>query len=212
MHVHELNPKKTLVTLVAFAILILVGFFTMRKPLLEYNLDMSQSIEMLNDPTVYFSPEQLTEIVNNPNDNVVLIDLRNNFVFGQGHIPGAENISAYQLTQKENIERLEEFKKQNITVVFYGDDQLQANGPWMVFRQLGFDNIKVLLGGYSYYKEAIANANDTLSGQGYIMEIPKFNYAEIFKNVKPDSQQEQSQKSEIKIVRRKKTKVVSGGC
>lgn len=212
MHVHELNPKKTLVTIIIFSILILVGFLTMHKPLLNYNLDMKQSIEMLKDSTGYFYPEQLTEVLNNSEKNVVLIDLRNNFDFGQGHIPGAENISAFELTKKDNIERLDNFKKQNITVVFYGDDQLQANGPWMLFRQLGFDNIKILLGGYDYYKEMISVALDTLNSNNYIKELPRYDYAQIVNEGKSDSVARSRTKPVVKVVRRKKPTVASGGC
>ena len=75
------------------------------------------------------------------------------FKYGRGHIPGAENISSIDLLKEENIERFEQLKKDGMTVVVYADNQLDANGPWMVLRQLGYDNVKILLGGYNYYKE-----------------------------------------------------------
>jgi rhodanese-related sulfurtransferase len=212
MHVHELNPRRTLITLIAFVILLIVGFLTMHRPELTYKLDMNQSVHMLNDTNGYFYPSQLEQIIGKKVNDVVLIDLRDNFTYGQGHIPGSENISAYDLTLKKNIKRLEGFKKQNITVVFYGNNQLQANGPWMLFRQLGFDNVKVLLGGYSYYKESIAVTSDTISRKNYILEVPRYDYAEIFSNVNTGGSQPKAEKSVINIVRKKKTSVASGGC
>ena len=164
-HVHELNPWRTLIVMSVFVVIIIIGFITIPKPLLTYKLDMKQSISELNNKDALFSPEQLNEFISGNLKNVVLFDIRDNFVFGQGHIPGAENISANNLTQEESIDRLEELKKQNYTVVLYGEDQLQANGPWMLFRQVGFDNIKILQGGYQYYvehKENLAeNADET---------------------------------------------------
>lgn len=212
MHVHELNPKRTLITLLAFAILLLVGFLTMHKPLLNYNLDMNQSLQLVKDSSAYFYPSQLAGADGKMDKNIVLIDLRNNFVFGQGHIPGAENISAYDLTLEDNIKRLQGFKDENVTVVFYADNQLQANGPWMLFRQLGFDNVKILLGGFNYYKEMNNGISDSLNKRSYLKEVPKYDYAQLVNAGKSDSIVQKETKTEVKIVRRTKTKAVSGGC
>lgn len=212
MHVHELNPKRTMITLVAFAILILVGFLTMNKPLLNYSLNMNQSLQMLEDSSAYFYPSQLSDTNGKPDKDIVLIDMRNNFVFGQGHIPGAENISAYDLTREENIKRLQGFKKENVTVVFYGDSQLQANGPWMLFRQLGFDNIKILLGGYDYVKKMNSGVLDSISSNSFIKEVPRYDYAQIMNAGKSDSIAKSETKPVVEVVRKKKEKVASGGC
>jgi rhodanese-related sulfurtransferase len=211
MHIHELNPKRTMITLVAFAILLLVGFLTMNKPLLNYSLNMNQSLQMLEDSNAYFYPSQLADTDGQLDKEILLIDLRNNFEFGQGHIPGSENISAYDLTLKENIKRLQDFKKENITVVFYGDSQLQANGPWMLFRQLGFDNIKILLGGYEYYKSKNIGDLDSLN-KNFQKEVPRYNYAQIVNAGQSDSIAKSETKSVVKVVQRKKEKVASGGC
>ena len=150
MEINESNPWKTLIALSVFILILIVGFFTMRTPLLTYKLDMKQSIKEMKNSDAYFYPWQLNGVLSKETNNVVIFDIRNSFVYGQGHIPGAENLSAQELTKEESIERLENLKDQKFTVVLYGEDQLQANGPWMLFRQVGFDNVKVLLGGYQY--------------------------------------------------------------
>ena len=109
-------------------------------------LDVQQSLQEANNDDAFFYPWQLEDFLNNKNQNIVLFDIRDNFTFGQGHIPGAENMSAHDLTLEENIDRLKDMKEKGITVVLYGDDQLQVNGPWMLFRQVGFDNIKNITG------------------------------------------------------------------
>ncbi len=111
MHVHELNPKKTLVVLLLFVVVIIIGFLTMRKPLLTYHKDMKQSLRILKDTSGVFYPWQLADVINNKNKDVVLIDIRDKFAYSRGHIPGAKSISAFGLTNKENVERLKEYKK-----------------------------------------------------------------------------------------------------
>jgi 3-mercaptopyruvate sulfurtransferase SseA len=212
MHVHELNPKKTLIVLVAFVILLSIGFLTMKKPVLKYQLDMKQSLKMLHDSNAYFHPAQLTGILDKTEKDVVLIDLRNNLEYSRGAIPGAENISAMALLDEDNIRRLKKYKEDGINVVIYGNDQLSANGPWMVFQQLGFDNVSVLLGGYNYYSKWKNNLSESGSDKSYLKGIAKYNFKEVAKSSAPVNEDDQNKAKPVIIQRRKKTSVVSGGC
>ena len=212
MHVHDLNPKNTIIAILVFVIIILVGFFTMRKPMMTYQLDIKQSLKMLSNKDACFYPWQLVDVLNKKNKNVVLIDIRNKFVYGQGHIPGSENISAYDLTKEENIERLENFKKEGLTVVLYGDDQLQANAPWMLFRQVGFDNVKVLLGGYNYYKSHKDNLAKTKNDKSYLKGIARYDFAKVASSKNTATVSTQKVKKPVIIRRKKKAAVASGGC
>lgn len=213
MHVHDLNPKKTLVTMIAFVVLIVVGFFTMQKPLLSYTLDMKQSLEAVNDKSADFSPSELDAFLTEPTHNIVLIDIRDRFSFGQGHIPGAKNISAYDLSQEQNIDLLNDYKSKGITVVLYGNDQLQANGPWMLFRQVGFDNVKILLGGYSHYLAQLYSQKDSTGKTNYEKEVALYDYAKVAQNVSNDSDESSTvTKKPAVVLRKKKAKRASGGC
>ncbi len=212
MHVHELNPKKTLVVLLIFVAVLIIGFVTMRKPLLTYHKDMKQSLRMLKETNVCFYPYQLADVINKKNKDVVLIDIRNKFTFSLGHIPGAENISAYDLTNKENVDRLKAFQKNGITVVLYGKDQLQANGPWMWFRQVGFDNVKILLGGYDYYKAHKDNLAQTKEDSSYLKGIAQYDYAKVASSKTDIAGSSQKVKKHVVIRRKRKVVVASGGC
>uniref|UniRef100_UPI003217A055 rhodanese-like domain-containing protein n=1 Tax=uncultured Draconibacterium sp. TaxID=1573823 RepID=UPI003217A055 len=212
MHIHELNPWRTLIALSVFVILLVVGFLTTRKPLMSYELNMAQSVEEVTQSEAYFFPWELEGVITKETKDVVLFDIRDNFTFGQGHIPGAENISANNLSSEENIARLEELKKMNVTVVLYGSDELHANGPWMLFRQVGFDNVKLLLGGYKYYFEHKDDLAATIDDDGYYIGFPRHNYAEMAapKNGKVGGTS--TEKQEVQVQRRKKTVVAAGGC
>jgi len=214
MHVHELNPKKTLVVLLIFVAVIIIGFLTMRKPLLTYHKDIKQSIRMLKDKSAFFYPYQLADVISKKDKNVVLIDIRDKFAFSRGHIPGAESISAYGLTNDKNIARLKTFEENGITVVLYGKNQLQANGPWMLFREVGFDNVKILLGGYDYYLAHRNNLAATKTDSSYIKGIPRYDFAKMAKASVTSSGKDQ--KSNVRkpliIRRKKKVAVAAGGC
>ena len=212
MHVHELNPWRTLIALSAFVIILIIGFITMRKPLLTYDLDIKHSVKELNNQGAYFYPWQLDSLLQKEIQNVVLFDIRDNFTFGQGHIPGAENLSAYDLTQEGSINRLEDLKNKNITVVLYGDDQLQANGPWMLFRQVGFDNVKVLVGGYQYYTQHKNNLAAGKTDSTLQKGIPRYDFAAMAAPKDGSALSTTVTKKPVEIRRRTKTATAAGGC
>ena len=213
MHVHDLNPWRTMIALSLFVVLLIVGFLTMYHPFITFDKDMKQSLNDLKQIDALYYPWQLESFINKQEQNVVLFDIRDKFVYGQGNIPGSENISAHDLTLNESIERLEELKNKNITVVIYGENQLEANGPWMLFRQVGFDNVKILLGGYQYYvqhkENLVASKNDTTLLKGY----PKYDFAGIISEMGGVAMNEQSDtKKPVVVTRKIKTKAAAGGC
>lgn len=212
MHIHELNPWRTLIALSAFVFILIIGFVFRTKPILTYDKSISESVSALKDSEAYFNPWELEDVIANKSGNVVLFDIRDNFIFGQGHIPGAENMSANDLTSEENIDRLKELKEQGLTVVLYGEDELQANGPWMLFRQVGFDNIKLLKGGYSYYKEHQGNLSAAKSDDSYQKGNARFDYAEMAAPKDGAALASDTENKPVQVQRRQKSNVAAGGC
>ncbi|MEN8115945.1 MAG: rhodanese-like domain-containing protein [Bacteroidota bacterium] len=212
MHIHELNPWRTLIALSVFIIVLIIGFLTMPKPLMTYEKNMDETLTELMETEAYFYPWELEDIINDKPDSILLFDIRDNFVFGQGHIPGAENMSASNLTKEENIERLEELKEMGVTVVLYGEDELQANGPWMLFRQVGFDNVKILLGGYQYYNENKDDLWATMDDDVYYKGIQRYDYADLAAPKEGSALDADSDKKPVEVRRRQKTTVAAGGC
>jgi rhodanese-related sulfurtransferase len=211
-HLNKLNPWTTLITLSIFIVILIIGFFTMNRPLINYNLGVEQSIEEFKQNDVYFYPWQLDSFINKQNQKIALFDIRDNFVYGQGNIPGSENVSAHNLTLAENIERLENLNKQGVTVVLYGKDQLQANGPLMLFRQVGFNNVKVLVGGYDYFIHHKDNLAASKTDSTLIKEIPRYNFAEIASQTGGGEVSIQSNTKKPVVIRKKEKSAASGGC
>ena len=212
MHIHDLNPWRTLIALSAFVLILLIGFLTRPKPILSYEKNIGESVSALAESEAYFYPWELEEVIANKPDSILLFDIRDNFVYGQGHIPGAENMSASNLTKKENIERLKELKEKGVMIVLYGQDELQANGPWMLFRQVGFENIKLLLGGYSYYKEHADNLYSTIDDDAYLKGFARFDYAEMAAPKDGAAFAIDSENKPVQVQRRQKSNVAAGGC
>ena len=212
MHVHDLNPKKTLITVVIFILILIAGFLTLHRPRFTYQLSINQTAQLLKDKTTCFYPYQLPAVINKTNPKVVLIDIRNKFVFSRGHIPGAKNISAYDLTKENNVKYLRSLADKGIDVVLYGKDQLQANGSFMWFRQVGFSNVKFLLGGYDYYKAHEHSLAQTKEDNSYLKGMARFDYTKVASSKAMTVASTHKAKKPVVIRRRKKTAVAAGGC
>lgn len=211
-HVHETNPKRTFITVIIFIAVIVVGLLTIRSPKLKYALTPDQTVELVTLEEQVMYPYELEDIFSGAIDTVILIDIRDKFEFGRGHIQGAENISAITLLNQDNMKRLEQLKDDNMTVVIYGNTQLEANGPWMVFRQLGFDNVRILLGGYDFYKDWSEMLGDTYYEDSYMLGAPRFDYTEVAASVNVSAPDQNENKKPVKVTRKKKSNVAEGGC
>jgi rhodanese-related sulfurtransferase len=193
--------------MVIFVIVIIAGLLTITQPRLKYALSPEQTISLVVSDNNGVTPEKLENALTGSTENIELIDIRNHYEFARGHIPGAKNISAVELLEKDNIKWLKQLQEDRFVVTIYGEDQMQANGPWMVLRQLGFDNVNVLLGGYQYYM-----AYKTQKSQSYSPDKAEFNYAEVAKISSVGGEANKPAKKTTIVRRKKKGAAVAGGC
>jgi rhodanese-related sulfurtransferase len=122
------------------------------KPQINYRLSPQEVFKTLSDKSNQVSPLAVYDQVKKGNKSQVLVDVRNSDEFAKGHIEGAVNIPVLELLQKRSLSFFKELNGSKQVAILYGEDQLQANGPWMLLKQIGFENIKVLEGGYAFYK------------------------------------------------------------
>jgi rhodanese-related sulfurtransferase len=133
-------------------LVIIIILLSLRTPSVAYKVNPEKVAAMLTDSGNQVSPLSLYQELTNKKSNPIVIDVRSSDEFAKGHIENAVNIPVRELLQNRSLSFFKELKKSNTTSILYGEDQLQANGPWMLLKQVGFDNIKVLQGGYTFYK------------------------------------------------------------
>lgn len=212
MHVHELNPKRTVITMVIFVVVIVAGLLTVTNPRLKYSIEPPQAITIATDFSGGVNAKEIDNLLSASTSPTILIDIRNHYEFARGHIASAINISAVELLNKKNIKWLNELKDDQATVIIYGESHLQANGPWMVLQQLGFDNVTFLKGGYNNYlsfKNAKSNNNEFAT---YEADKAKYNFAEVAKETVGVDVTNTSKKKHTVVKRKKKGKATAGGC
>ena len=203
------RTRRITIGVVVFIAVVIIGFLTIKKPLHVYQYtpaEMAEELYMVYQVT----PEEAMELMFD-STAAVFIDVRSIYDFEKGHLENAINIPVANLLDKEFKNRFDQWFEDSTLVVLYGNDELQANAPWMLMYQLGYTNTRTLMGGSGYidklYEDALAE-NET-----FMVEDPAFDFAAIIKAGSANSSGGvvAASKKEV-VVRKKKKKAAEGGC
>lgn len=210
------HPNRSFIAFVfTFILVIVIGLLTINRPELQYDVSSVETIEILFNNEDEIFPEDLAGIVEWGDSSYVIIDLRNPYQYINGHIAGAKNIPLNSMLDKDNLKLFDSYASDSLTVVLYGQDQLEANGPWMILKQMGYDNFKVLLGGYHYFTTGPLDLYDMPEIPAYLVEEPAYDFYGIMEtlgSVSIEDMQESSAQQVVIPTRKKKESVVEGGC
>ncbi len=204
------RTRRITIGVFAFIAVIIIGLATLKKPKDIYQFSPQEMNEELL--LVYqVTPEEALNLVKDT-ANYVFVDVRSIYDFEKGSIKNAVNIPIPMLLDDDNKELFKQWKKDSVTVVFYGNDQLQANAPWMLMYQLGYTNTRVLLGGKSYLDKQIAGL--LTENSTFEMENPAVDFKAILAKGRNGSESTSTTVAPKKkvVVRKKKKKAAEGGC
>jgi len=210
------HPNRSFVAFVIiFVLVIVIGLLTLNKPDLKYELTIDETIEhlMANEDEMF--PEDLVGIIEMEEAGYKIVDLRNPYEYMKGHISGAVNIPSNSILDKDMLKKFSKFASDSLTVIMYGQTQLDANGPWMILKQMGFHNIKVLLGGYHYFTTGPLDFYDMPEVPDYLVEEPAFDFYGVMDAMGTVSYEQEEAGNQPQVViptRKKKESIIEGGC
>ena len=149
-----MKNTKTIVIIGALLIVLVVGgAFIFTNIGLEYKLSSQKMLDELQTYQDAVRPEFVVDIINSKDTiSTQFIDLRSPEEFVKGHIPLAINIPSHNILLNQNLKFLKSTKS---TFILYHNNHSLACGPWMILKQLGLKNVKVLMGGYQIVKNNI---------------------------------------------------------
>ena len=167
----ELNKTNRLtITVIIFVLVIITGLITFRRPDVKYKLSPTESLALLNNPAVVITPEQAVAFLKDSAGKTLFIDVRNSIAFERGHVKNAINIPVRELFAKKSKATFRDIEKAGQTAILYGETQQQANGPWLMLRQTGFNNVLLFTG--SIAQLDIANSDSLTRLLPQLSEIP----------------------------------------
>lgn len=212
----ELNrtDRLTIASLLVVAILV-IGFITLKRPDIEFTRSIEQSIPLIQTGQDIIYPEDVAGIAETNDVAYFIIDLRSPEDFHKSHIGNAQNIPVQDLLDEENLRLIKELEKDSIIIILYGHDQLQANGAWMLLKQMAFDNIRVMPGGFDYYSTSSLDLYNLPAIPEYMVEEPKYDFFGVLDSLSVDQPAVNaniSASESIKVIKRGKKSQAEGGC
>ncbi len=143
------KTNRLTIAVIAFALVIIIGLITYKRPDVKYMLSPAESIALLKDTTLVVTPLKAAALLADSAGKTVFIDVRNSMAFKKGHVKNAVNIPVRDLYSKKSKSMLRELGKSGQNAILYGETQQQASGPWFMLRQTGFANVLLFSGSYA---------------------------------------------------------------
>lgn len=153
-----------LVIMIILIVIIIVSY----RPVVNYKLSKEQMISLLKDRSQYVLATELDSLIGQNSGKMIIVDVRTYEEFNKGHIKDAINIPVLNLLDKKVLSFFKDINDSGQEIIICGSDQQHANGPWLLLKQVGVQNVKVLQGGYQFYRYSSMNdslaINEQLSG------------------------------------------------
>jgi len=207
------NTKRLSVGIIGIIPIILIGILSLNKPSVYFQESEDQVISTIEEMSHEVFPDEALDFALNNESGYLFIDVRNEYQFLQNHLDNAINIPMNQLLDKDPLKIYEQAQKDSLYMVFYGQDQIQANGAWMLAYQLGYTNSKMMLGGFDLIADPDFNP-DLI--EAYLIEEPRFDFYMIMEEAR--DQMENPELMEVKPtmqiipVQRVENEIDEGGC
>ena len=209
-HEHKVISNKLPIGGLIFALIIILGVVFVKEPSKKYRItteDMLTEVQTYKDVV---DPEKVMAVLYGDDNLYQFIDLRNSHDFIKGHLENAINIPIHKILDDEYEKILNQ--DEHINILYYSD-HCGACGPWMILKQLGYKNNKILLGGYDYVNDFILKEYTPMTGD-FKNEKPKYDFAKIVSETAGAGSGTTSAKSSKKapIKKKKKKAGADGGC
>ena len=140
-----LKNNTTWLGLLGLAVLIVILAFIFKPKAPEYQISASQSLKLINDPSLQVNVKDIA--------GKQIIDIRSAELFAQGHPKNAINIPLRNLLNEESTALFDKLLKNRTETIICGTDELQATAPCLLLHELGYQNLKILKGGFTSTNE-----------------------------------------------------------
>ena len=147
--------KKNIIALLALIIVvIIVAAVVIRNAgQVEYNGNLNNALVQLSNDKGEIAPAALKQMLHDKSKTVVPVDIRSEIEYSRGTVEGAVNIPAYDLLGKRSLKFFTRLSRENGIAVLFSTTQSDANGAYMLLKQVGIENVSILQGGFELYSK-----------------------------------------------------------
>mgnify|MGYP001378756935 CR=1 FL=1 len=207
------RTKRLSVSIIGYLAIVLIGLLSFTTPSIQFNVDERQILAEIEEMNHEIFPDEALEYVIEQNPDYLLVDIRDEYRYLQNHLEGAINIPMNYLLDEENIKILDQATSDSLQILFYGENQIQANAAWMLSYQIGYTNTKVMMGGFDLVNDPNFDPDKIAA---YLIEEPKFDFYMMMEEAKDQMENPDQVVDEPAIqiipVKRVENDIDEGGC
>ncbi len=169
------NLKKLSIIAISLVVIIFTGFLFMEEPVKKYKISSEETLEVSIERADLVSPEKFMHIYYTKDSLYRFVDLRHENEFVKNSLPDAINIPVNKLLSEKYENIVNQDKKINI---FYSSKEFVAFNAYMILKQIGYKNNRILQGDYEYIKKNIIDNYAPMNGY-YKDEKARYDFAKI---------------------------------
>lgn len=173
-------------------------------------IDPDVLLQEIIQPTRYITTDQVAKMIIQGDPSLMLVDVRAANNYQEYTLPGAINIPLNELMAEGNLSYL---GVPGTKVVFFSNDDIQADQMWVLTKRLGFGSTYVLKGGINCWMQTIIDPqrpDETAAAAEF--ENYSFRKGAQMYFTGAASEDQGGNKVEIQVQRRQKSNVAAGGC
>lgn len=209
---HQKISNKLPIIGISAIVIIVLGLIFMSSTKYHYKISNEEMLDDVLSRQDLIRPDKFIDIYYNNDTLYRFIDLRSSPEYLEGHLKNAVHIPIHKILADEYNDILNQDEKINI---LYYSDHCGACGPWMILKQLGYKNNKILIGGYDYVKPFIIDNYSPMTGN-FSAEKAKYDFVKVINETsgagQDDSELEKEIPSKTIIIKKGNNTEEEGGC
>jgi len=206
--------NRNYIFLTLLMLLLAVGtFFINKNEKFKNQVKPEALLQVITQPSRYVTTDQVAKRIIEKDPSLELIDVRLPDAYAKFTLPDAINVPLKDILTNEGQDNL---GIEDMSVVFFSNDDIMADQAWVIATRLGYKNMYVMKGGLNCWIETIINPVMPPETAPEI-EFEKYRFRKAAglyftggSTVQPVSGTKT--KAKVKVRRKKKEKAVSGGC
>jgi len=182
---------RILLIVVLLLIITLLAFQFIKTPEYKFVENTSNSFVDYTKVENIITPYTMAKSIIEKDDKTILVDIRNNHEFTNGHLTNARHISKETILDDENYDFFKKLKENGQKAILYGENVEEANIPFIILNQMGIENISISSEGYQFFINNDLNKLANSEIDYSTIEVPKADFAKFIT--------EENKKAEEKI-------------
>ncbi len=204
--------SKTYIILASVLILVALGLVFLPDTQKREQIPPEKLLKEVMSSSRFVSPDLVARRLIDEDPAILLVDVRPGKAYTSYSLPGAINIPLENILSDDWKPYLDQ---NDVDIVFFSNDDLQADQAWILCSRLGYENLYVMEGGLNrWFAQIMQPEKPPVTASSDEFDLYTFRKAAgmYFGGGTSDLSDADNTKEDIKIIKRTKKTVTAGGC